>query len=148
MILSGAERQFVAEARTGTLASIDPRGRPRLVPICFVVVDEDEATVVYTPLDDKPKRSSDPLRLARVRDIAARPAVELLVDRWSEDWSRLGWLRLSGEATLVDAGDVHPEVIAGLRAKYPQYNGHRLEARPALRLEVQRTTTWGTLLTP
>jgi PPOX class probable F420-dependent enzyme len=148
VILSGAERRFVDGARTATLATIDPRGRPRLVPICFVVVDDGGAPVVYTPLDDKPKRSSDPRRLARVTDVLARPAVELLVDRWSEDWSQLGWLRLSGEATLVEPGSVRTEVIEGLRSKYPQYAGHRLESRPVLRIEIQGAKRWGALLTP
>ncbi len=145
MILSGAERRFVDDARTATLATIDPRGRPRLVPICFVVRDEGVTSVLYTPIDDKPKRSSDPRRLARVSDIVDRPEVELLVDRWSEDWSRLAWLRLSGEATFVESGTVRAGVIEDLRTKYPQYVGHRLESRPALRIEIQGATSWGAL---
>ena len=52
--------------------------------------------ILYTPLDDKPKRTDDPLTLARVRDIAADPRVSILADRWDEDWTRLAWLRAEG----------------------------------------------------
>jgi hypothetical protein len=64
----------------------------------------------------------------------------LLVDRWSEDWSDLAWLRIEGRAALVD-GD--PAVIAGLRAKYPQYVDHDLESRPMIAVTIERATSWG-----
>ncbi len=98
MILSPAERGLLADARRATLGTIDPDGRPRLVPVCFVVVDD----VLWTPLDEKPKAVADPHALARVRDIEDRPEVTLLVDRWSEDWTDLAWLRLGGRAALVE----------------------------------------------
>ena len=81
----------MAVARTATLATIAPDGRPRLIPICFVL--ERAAPVVWTPLDDKPKAIDDPRGLARARDVLADPRVTVLVDRWSEVWSRLAWLR-------------------------------------------------------
>ena len=59
--------------------------------------------------------------LARVRDMLARPAVTLLVDRWDEDWSRLGWVRIDGRAAIVEPGPGHAAAIDALRAKYPQY---------------------------
>jgi hypothetical protein len=68
--------------------------------------------------------------------------VSLLVDRWSEDWSELAWLRIGGRATLVEADAVPPGVIAALRAKHPQYRDHDLEHRPALRIEVATTAGW------
>jgi PPOX class probable F420-dependent enzyme len=145
VILTDAERQFVAEARRASLATIDARGRPRLVPICFVLVDEDARPVIYTPIDEKPKLADDPFALARVRDVLARPAVGLLIDRWSEDWSQLAWLRLAGEATFLQAGAAGPEIVAGLRAKYPQYADHRLESRPALRIEIASAASWGAI---
>ena len=122
-----------------------PDGRPRLVPVCFVV--DPGQPVVYTPLDDKPKRVDDVRDLARVRDILERPAVTLLVDRWDEDWSRLAWLRLGGAATLIEPGpDREGEraaAIAALRAKYPQYASHRLEANPLIRIEIEDVARWG-----
>ena len=141
MILSGGQRDLLATARRATLATIDPRGRPRLVPICFVVVDDGGRTVLVSPLDEKPKAGADPLDLARVRDIAARPDVTVLVDRWSEDWTELAWLRCAGRAAIVPVGD--PAVIATLRAKHPQYTSHDLEHRPSIRIEIESVVGWG-----
>jgi len=141
-MLSDRDRTFLAGARRATLATIRPDGRPRLVPICFVL--DDERPVLHTPLDDKPKRGDDPLALARVRDIRADPRVTVLVDRWDEDWSRLAWLRCEGRATIVGPTDAgHAPVVAALRAKYRQYATHRLEVRPIIRIFIERVTVWG-----
>jgi PPOX class probable F420-dependent enzyme len=147
--LTAGQLAFLVEARTATLATIAPDGSPRLVPVCFVVVsDRAGRPVLYVPLDEKPKATDDPRDLARVRDILRRPAVGLLVHRWSEDWWELGWLRLRGDASLVEPADdpaAHAAVIAGLRAKYPQYLSHRLEERPLIRIDVTGSSSWGTL---
>ena len=142
-LLSGEERAFVESARRATLATITPDGRPRLVPICFVVIGDPP--ILYSPIDDKPKRGDDPLALARVRDITADSRVTVLVDRWDEDWTRLAWLRIEGRAALLapDAGEDHAAVVAALRAKYSEYQGHRLEERPLIRITLERVTDWG-----
>lgn len=150
-ILDAAERAFLAAARTAILATIAPDGRPRLVPICFVVGVDDSAgrARLYSALDEKPKSSADPLALARVRDLLARPEATLLVDRWSEDWDRLGWARLEARADVLEpaGGEAkeHDAAVAALRAKYPQYAAHRLEDRPVLRFTVERAVSWGNL---
>lgn len=118
-----------------------PSGESRLIPVCFVVLGEPP--VVYTPLDRKPKKSDDPLALARVRDIAERPDVTLLVDRWDEDWTRLAWLRIQG---VADVMDVAPEdVVAALEEKHPQYLAHDLRGRPMIRIRPTRAVDWGDL---
>ena len=136
----------LAEARYAMLATIAPDGSPRLVPVCFVIEPEGQPegrTILWTPLDDKPKATADPLKLARVRDVLARPGVSVLLHRWSEDWSDLAWVRLRGSASLVDPGEPgHREIVASLRAKYPQYRSHGLEERPMLRIVVEETTSW------
>jgi PPOX class probable F420-dependent enzyme len=141
-------RVFLGAARRATLGTTSPSGLPRLVPICFVVGSHDPAGRVrlYSPLDDKPKTVADPHRLARVRDILARPVASLLVDRWSEDWERLAWLRLETSADLLEpapSASEHREAVAALRAKYPQYADHRLAERPVLRFTVERVVVWG-----
>jgi PPOX class probable F420-dependent enzyme len=162
-LLDHRSRAFLATARTATLATTAPSGRPRLVPICFVVGADDPAGRVrlYSPLDEKPKAAIDPHALARVRDILARSEATLLVDRWSEDWDRLGWLRLETSAGVLEPGadtaatgadgtatghlPEHADAVAALRAKYPQYAGHRLDERPLLRFTVERVVVWGAL---
>jgi PPOX class probable F420-dependent enzyme len=137
-VMTDAERAFVVGTRSATLGTIAADGRPRLVPICFVVIDD----VVWSPLDEKPKRVSDVRELARVRDIEARPEVTLLVDRWSEGWSELAWLRIDGRARVVESD---PTAVAALRAKYPQYEDHDLESRPMIAIRIERVNPWGAI---
>jgi len=151
-ILTADERAFLAGARRGVLATLDPAGRPRLVPICFVLGDADDRLGrprLYSPIDDKPKVSPDPGRLARVRDLLVLPVASVLVDHWDEDWSRLGWLRVYGRAELLEPQpherEEHANAGAALRAKYPQYATHRLEERPIIRVTVDRAVGWGLL---
>ena len=151
-VLDLRQRAFVGAARTATLATIAPDGRPRLVPVCFVLSDPDDdfgRPVIHTPLDEKQKRSLDLRRLARVRDILERPEVTLLVHRWSEDWAHLAWVRISGGARLLepdaDHAREHAAALAALREKYPQYRDHALEERPMIRIAVERALGWGAL---
>ncbi len=150
-ILTDAQRAFATTARSATLATIGSSGRPRLVPLCFAIGSDarDGRVRVYSPLDEKPKRSPDPHELARVRDLLILPDATLLIDRWSEDWSDLGWLRLDGRAELLEPEprerDEHAAAIAALRAKYRQYEAHRLEERPIIRFTVDRAVSWGNL---
>ena len=144
--LDARELAFLVGARQAILATIDPRGRPRPVPICFIVDAADPSRVrMLTPLDDKPKATNDKQALARVRDIRARPEVSLLVERWDEDWSRLAWLRLTGRATLLDPADVPRRAVERLRTKYPQYATHDLESSPMIEIELERAASWGAL---
>jgi PPOX class probable F420-dependent enzyme len=133
---AAADATFLRDARRATLATIAPDGRPRLVPVCFVVVDD----AVWTPIDEKPKAVDDPRRLARVSDIERDPRVTLLVDRWSEDWSELGWLRLEGQGAVVEIAD--PAIVDALREKYRQYADHHLESRPMIRITIERFSGW------
>lgn len=144
--MAGLSREHVSalsEARTAVLSTISSDGRPRTVPICFVlVVSEGGDAALYSPIDDKPKVVDDPLALARIRDIQADPRVSVLIDRWSEDWGRLGWLRIDGMAAIVEPTAA---VVEALREKYPQYATHRLEARPMIRIVIESNRAWGTL---
>lgn len=140
--LSDRELDLLRRARRAVLATIAADGAPRLVPIVFVF----ENDVIYTALDKKPKRVNDPRDLARARDIAQRPRVAVLVDDWDEDWTQLGWLRLSGSARLIGPDDEHAgehvNAVRLLRAKYAQYADHALETRPLIRIAVERVTSW------
>jgi PPOX class probable F420-dependent enzyme len=144
LVLTPVQRAFLAAARRAVLATIRPDGRPRLVPICFVPVPD--RPVLYSPLDEKPKGVGDPHDLARVRDILRDPRVTLLVDVWDEDWSRLGWLRCAGSASLLepsgDGAGEHQAAVTALRSKYPQYVDHDLPARPIIRIALERATSW------
>jgi PPOX class probable F420-dependent enzyme len=143
-VLLPSQRDTLTRARRGVLATIAPDGRPRLVPICFVL--DPDGPVLRSPLDEKPKEVADVRDLARVRDVLRDPRVTVLVDTWDEDWSRLGWLRCAGRATLLepdgpDAAE-HRAAVVALRARYPQYATHDLAGRPMIRIELERATAW------
>ena len=140
MELPDAVEAFVRDERVGRLATVDGDGRPHLVPVCFAY----EAGVVYTVLDAKPKRV--PVgELRRVRNLAANPNVQLLLDRYDEDWSRLGYVQLRGRATLLRSGPEQASAVRLLREKYPQYATMDIEASPVIRVEIVAVVSWGDL---
>ncbi|MET9405168.1 TIGR03668 family PPOX class F420-dependent oxidoreductase [Streptomyces sp. NPDC002935] len=142
-----ARRRFLA-ARVARLATVDADGRPHLVPLVFARCGDDLVTAV----DHKPKRS--PL-LRRLRNIAAHPAVCLLVDAYDEDWERLWWVRADGDARVIappgwlDPGEpglgeiphVYARAIDALRDKYPQYR-NRPPDGPVTVITVRRWLGW------
>jgi PPOX class probable F420-dependent enzyme len=150
-VLTDEQRAFVAAARRATLATLGASGRPRLVPICLILGDDavDGRPRLYSPLDEKPKQGDDPRELGRVRDLLVLPEATLLVDHWSEDWSRLGWLRLDCRGELIEPEPLeveeHAAAVAALRVKYPQYDDQRIDSRPILRFTVDRAVAWGNL---
>ena len=138
--LTQATRRFLAEQRSARLATVDAEGRPHIVPIVFVY----EGDVVYTPIDRKPK-SVGPERLRRVRNIRANPNVQVLVDRYGEDWKSLGYVQLRGSAELIDSGAEYDAAIQLLEGKYPQYEELPLEGCLLIRIVVEQVVAWGSL---
>jgi PPOX class probable F420-dependent enzyme len=104
----------LAAARVARLATIDPDGRPHLVPIVFAL----DGNTLYSAVDRKPKRSR---RLRRIENARARPDVTVLVDSYDEDWGRLWWIRLRGRARVLDHGEERARALGLLCEKYEQY---------------------------
>lgn len=127
-------RQRFASAAVARLATVGPAGKPHLVPVTFAV----DGDLIYSTVDDKPKRTR---RLARLRNIMSNPHVALLADHYEADWDRLWWVRADGLATVLG----HPDAIPGLRElleqRYPQYR-RRPPAGPVIRVAVRRWTGW------
>jgi PPOX class probable F420-dependent enzyme len=142
-MLDAEHRALLDVARRAILATHRRDGTARLVPVCYAVLDTDAGQRVVSPLDAKPKAVRDVRRLARVRDIRDRPDVVLLVDRWSEDWTRLAWLRIEGRARLIEPdGDFQKEAVAALRERYPQYAEMDLERAPLIVIEPTAARSW------
>ena len=128
-------RRRVAGARVARLATVEPDGRPHLVPICFAV----DGDTLYSAVDAKPKRSRD---LRRLRNVRERPVATVLVDHYEEDWTRLWWARLRGPARVVAAGGAEEaRAIALLVDKYPQYRVAR-PAGPVLAVALEERRGW------
>jgi PPOX class probable F420-dependent enzyme len=127
---------FLREARVGRLATADAAGRPLVVPVCFAFDGE----ALYSAVDDKPKRTRE---LRRLRNIAENPQVALVVDEWSEDWSRLRWVIVEGSADVLRTGADFGRAIDRLQEKYPQYRVMDLRTDGAvLRLRAERVLAW------
>jgi PPOX class probable F420-dependent enzyme len=108
-------RRLVGSARVARLSTIDPDGRPNVVPVVFAL----DADTLYSSVDAKPKRTP---RLRRMENILARPdAVTALVDHYEEDWPRLWWVRLRGRGRVLEEGAERERALTLLREKYPQY---------------------------
>jgi PPOX class probable F420-dependent enzyme len=134
MTEAGEMRERVRDARVARLATVGPGGRPHLVPICFVL----EGDVLYSAVDEKPKRSK---RLKRLENIRNHPEVTVLVDHYEEDWTRLWWARLDGRASVLDEGPERERALALLREKYEQYRSQPPRG-PVIAVRVERWRGW------
>jgi len=114
-LIDAGLRRHLGRARVGHFATTDGRS-PALVPVCFVLLGD----TLYQALDAKPK-STAPGELRRVRNVRANPSAALLIDHYEEDWTRLWYVLLRGEASILDPGPEQRRAIAALKRKYPQY---------------------------
>ncbi len=121
---------WASRSPVARLATVDG-SQPHLVPVVFV----EAAGAIYIPLNGKPK-SGAPLK--RVRNIESNPLVSLLIDDYFEDWSKLRWTRIDGDARIVATP---ASAVAALRAKYPQY-GRIDVGTTAIRVVVARKRVW------
>jgi PPOX class probable F420-dependent enzyme len=129
---AGEARGLFASAQVARLATVDASGRPHLVAITFAVDGER----IVTAVDHKPKRTT---RLRRLENIEANPRVSVLADHYSDDWSKLWWVRADGTARVVEPGaPEHKRAISALAARYPQY----VEERPTDRVIVVSVSRW------
>jgi PPOX class probable F420-dependent enzyme len=139
-MLTDRQRRFLGAARVARLATADAAGRPHVVPICYALV---ESTVYFT-IDEKPKRKPG-ASLKRLANLRANPFAALVVDRYDEDWSRLGWVMVQGRAEVLEFGPEHDQAQAHLRARYPQLVAMRIEGLPVVAVRVDHAASWGHL---
>lgn len=125
-------------ARVGRIATVRPDGRPHVVPFVFAVIEDEDAVRMYWVVDDKPKRS--PL-LQRLRNLEGNAAVEIVIDGYDEDWTRLWWVRASGIGRVADAAAERTAALEALRSKYPQYRAAALD-RPLVAVDVTTIAGW------
>ena len=146
-MLSRRHRDFLDRSRVGHLATAQAGGAPHVIPVCYAVsTDPAGGDTLYVTIDEKPKRQDRPLK--RLRNILENPQAAVVVDRWDEDWSRLGWVMLRGRAEILYAGGEHDRAQALLIARYPQYRTMTLDDLPVLALRIKSVTGWGDLSPP
>jgi len=139
-MVSDVERRFLAHQRIAHLATADRRAVPHVVPVCFAIRER----TLYITIDEKPKRRPG-TALKRLRNIAENPAVAVVVDRYDEDWARLGWVMLRGHAEILNEGTEHRNAQALLRSRYPQLGAMQIANYPVIAVRIERATSWGDL---
>ena len=138
-MLTEQERRFIDAHSVARLATADATAAPHVVPICFVVLGD----TLYLTIDEKPKQ--DARRLKRLRNIAENNQVAVIVDRYDDDWSRLGWVMLRGSAEIIETGAEQAAAQAALKARYPQYRAMELGGLPVIAVRIARVAHWGCL---
>ncbi len=139
-MLSDRERRFLATRMVGHLATADRGAVPHVVPVCFAISD----STLYITIDEKPKRSAA-APLKRVRNIEENPGVVVVVDRYDDDWTLLGWVMLRGKAEILTGGSEHGRAQALLRCRYRQLNAMQIGQLPVIAVRLDRVTSWGNL---
>lgn len=121
---------WASEQPVARLATADG-AQPHVVPVVFCELDG----AICIPIDGK-RKSGRPLK--RMTNIERNPRVSLLVDQYSDDWTRLRWLRLDGAARVLPT---QASLAATLTAKYPQYQHVDVGAR-AIHIAIDRVRSW------
>lgn len=137
---SDEERRFLKGRRVAHLATADRRSVPQVVPICFAVAQD----TLYITIDEKPKRVSGN-GLKRMRNIVENSAVAVVVDRYEEDWARLGWVMLRGHAEILREGTEHRDAQELLRSRYPQLSAMQIAQYPVIAVRIEKVASWGNL---
>jgi PPOX class probable F420-dependent enzyme len=117
--------------RVARLGLLDDQDCPRVLPVTFALADG----VIYSAIDSKPKRSSEP---ARVRYLRRRPEAALTVDHYEDNWAELAWVQVLVRVELLDQDEPG---LAALTAKYDQYRSEPPPG-PVLKLVPERALHW------
>lgn len=137
--LTGPVASFITSARVGRLATADSLGQPMVVPICYAF----DGTVLYSAVDAKPK-DAPPEGLKRIRNLRENPRVSIVIDEYQEDWTRLRYVVIQGQADLLTEGPQFAHGVDLLVAKYPQYRTLGLPRERGLMIRVtpSRVSAW------
>ena len=131
---------FLDRHSVGRFSTVDPRGQPHIVPVCYGV----EAETVYFSIDQKPKQAARrPLK--RIRNLIHNPRVALIVDHYEADWTQLGWVMIQGQAELLTRGHEHTLAQHQLKNRYPQLQKMRIDALPVIAIRIKHIISWGDL---
>lgn len=119
MIIPPAVEELIERARVARLATIDSEFKPHLVPVVFVF----NGNHFFIPVDEK-RKTAKPEKLKRIRNIQDNPNVTLLIDEYSEDWTKLAFVMIQGKASIAtkEEGNIQVrQAYKKLMIKYLQY---------------------------
>ena len=99
-------KTIINEANVARLATVDIKCTPYLVPVVFVLDNDNDC--YFIPIDEKTKRSR-PENLKRVRNIQENPNVALLIDEYNEDWTKLFFIMIQGKACIIGGKELEQQ---------------------------------------
>ena len=141
MAITPVIEEFIERARVARLATVDYTSKPHLVPVVFVF----DGNHYFIPIDKK-KKTVKPQRLKRIKNIQDNPNVALLIDKYSEDWTKLAFVMIQGKASIITSrtqGNIPvQEAYKRLTRKYKQYQKIGL-SEMCIIIKPEKVASWG-----
>lgn len=128
-----AKARFAAE-RVARMATVTEEGHPHIFVFVFAISGD---RIVHA-IDHKPKTTT---QLRRLRNIRANPQVSILVDRYSDVWEELWWVRADGVGRILEDEADRAEPVRLLSEKYAQYR-QMPPPGPVIAVDVTRWSGW------
>lgn len=100
--------KLIARERVCRVATAGADGKPHVVPVCHVM----NGGKIYFGSDKNARK---------VANLRENPRISLTIDLYSEDWSQLRGVMITGTVNLIERGPRFMQARARLYAKYPQY---------------------------
>jgi PPOX class probable F420-dependent enzyme len=136
-------KSVIDRARVARLATVDSENKPYLVPVVFVF----DGDYFFIPIDEK-RKGVKPEKLKRIKNIRGNPNVSLLIDEYSEDWTKLVFVMIQGKATIITTktgGNIQihslKEAYKKLITKYSQYQKIGL-SEMCIIIKPEKVTSW------
>src|SRR5262245_21537726 len=108
-------QRFILTHVVARLATSGRDGQPHVIPFCYAFDGER----FYFVVDEKPKRhTGKPLK--RIRNIVENPQVAFVIDDYTEDWTQLAYVLVSGTAVAVEDENEYYRDLELRRQRYPQ----------------------------
>jgi len=141
MAITPVIEEFIERARVARLATVDSTFRPHLVPVVFVF----DGNHFFIPIDQK-RKTVKPQGLKRIKNLQDNPNVALLIDTYSEDWTKLAFVMIQGKASVITSRtqlniDVK-EAYKKLTTKYRQYQKIGM-SEMCIIIKPEKITSWG-----
>lgn len=92
MSLSKLESEFLVSQKVARITTVTGRGIVHVVPVCYTFDGQD----IYFATD---------LESKKIRNIALNKKVSIIIDEYSEDWSRLKGILIYGEAEILKSDE-------------------------------------------
>jgi PPOX class probable F420-dependent enzyme len=133
-------KSVIDRARVARLATVDSENKPHLVPVVFVF----DGNYFFIPVDEKRKKVK-PEKLKRIKNLQNNRNVALLIDEYSEDWTKLAFVMIQGKATIITTetqGNIQlQEAYKKLTTKYSQYQKIGL-SEMCIIIKPEKVTSW------